>query len=90
MPMEANQESAKRFVEEAISVTQQLVAIIGKPSAPDRSMVIERGQNVYEDLLRRRGSLVLSPMSEWAIDLLLDVIKTRLQILTDSSLPPDR
>jgi hypothetical protein len=83
--MNKNQRTGKQFVKEAVSVTQQLDEVVGKPSRPKRPMVIQRGQDVYEDLKRRRVSLVLSPMAEWAVDLMLDGIKSRLQILADSA-----
>lgn len=88
--MNPSQDSAKRFVDEAIAITQRLAVITGRPSAPDRPAIIRDGQNIYQDLLRRRPFLVLSPMSEWAVDLLLDGIKTRLGILTESTVVPPR
>lgn len=79
------QEITKRFVEEAVSITQQLAAVVGKFSAPERPAVIRCAQAIYKDLLCRRASLALSPKSEWAVDLLLDGIGARLRILTDSA-----
>lgn len=83
--MSENQDRVSQFVEEAIAITQQLATITGRLSAPERPAIIRNSQNVYGDLQRRRAALVLAPMSEWAIDLLLDGIKTRLGILNESS-----
>ena len=83
-----NRNTAKQFFEEAISVNQQLARIIRNPSAPEWSPVIRSERTTYQDLLRRRGSLVLSPLSEWAVDLLLDSIKWRLRVLSDSTASP--
>jgi len=78
-----NRRSATQFVEEAISLFQQLDAVIGKPFLPDRPTVIQSGHTVYQDLLCRRRALVLSPLSQWAVDLLLDGLRNRLQILSE-------
>lgn len=83
-----NRNTAKQFLEEAIYVTQQLARIIRNPSAPDWSSVIRSERTTYQDLLRRRSSLVLSPLAEWAVDLLLDSIKSRLRILSDCAVSP--
>jgi uncharacterized protein YfkK (UPF0435 family) len=83
--MDRDQKTAKQFVQEAVSATRQLDEVIGKPWRPERPVVMQRGQDVYEDLIRRRGSLVLSPMTEWAVDLMLDGIRSRLQILNEST-----
>lgn len=78
-----NRRVATQFVEEAISLFQQLDAVIGKPFLPDRPIVIQSGHTVYQDLLCRRRTLVLSPLSQWAVDLLLDGLRNRLQILSE-------